>query len=107
MKYDIARNEEGPLRRTVKLQPPIQQVDGKTKGMQKAVGSEEDEGWLTSRHPGLDARLADVETHLSVRYGIILMRQRKESRVNISLSPQYLLRLEHFLLGSNFSRITL
>jgi hypothetical protein len=70
MKYDIAKNEEGPLRRTVKSQLDTQSTN---KGKQKAVDLNEnngDEGCLTTRHPGLDSRLTDIEAHLAVRYGM-------------------------------------
>ena len=51
MKYDIARNEEGPLRRTVKSE------------------SEEPSN-KNEKHLGLDERFKNIEAHLSVRYGM-------------------------------------
>lgn len=76
MKYDIAKNEEGPLSRTVKLLEP-----SKAKGKQKARGSDsrmhtkvgfgQSQDDLTSdRHPGLDERLSNIEKHLAIRYGM-------------------------------------
>jgi len=66
MKYDIAKNEEGPLRRTVKVGVTAQDTsDPKGKQRQTAVG---DDGLTRERHPGLDERLTNIETHLSVRY---------------------------------------
>jgi hypothetical protein len=67
MKYDIARNEEGPLRRTVKL-GSTSQHDSNSKGKQRQTAAAEDR--LTrEQHPGLDERLVNIETHLAVRYG--------------------------------------
>lgn len=74
MKYDIAKNEEGPLSRTVKILEP-----SKAKGKQKAGGSDsrmhtkvgfgQSQDDLTSdRHPGLDERLSNIEKHLAIRY---------------------------------------
>ncbi|THU85697.1 hypothetical protein K435DRAFT_685083, partial [Dendrothele bispora CBS 962.96] len=94
MKYDIAKNEDGPLRRTVKLtiKPPaesgtssasastptattVAKGKGKAQNVKKdTVGkavnlSLTDEDRLTAgRHPGLDERLTNVENHLAVRY---------------------------------------
>lgn len=61
MQYDIAKNEEGPLRKTVK--PEFR------KEIQNLPLSKEEEGLLSSRHPALDGRLGDIETHLAVKYG--------------------------------------
>jgi len=70
MRYDIAKNEEGPLRRTVKSHTQADARKDTNKGKQRVADLEEEEGCLTARHPGLDGRLADLETHLSIRYGI-------------------------------------
>ncbi|KAK0222064.1 hypothetical protein IW262DRAFT_954328 [Armillaria fumosa] len=51
MKYDIARNEDGPLRRTMK----------KTVEEEKAHEAES---------PPLSERIANVETHIAVHYGM-------------------------------------
>ncbi|OBZ70515.1 hypothetical protein A0H81_09236 [Grifola frondosa] len=71
MKYDIAKNEDGPLRRTLKsasTKPDPGVPKGKLKTT-SALDSEAD--YLTAdRHPALDGRLQDVETHLAVRYGV-------------------------------------
>jgi hypothetical protein len=77
MKYDIAKNEEGPLSRTVKLPEPSK----KTKGQQKAKSMESPTDLQVSfaqsqddltpdRHPGLDERLKNIESHFAIRYGM-------------------------------------
>ena len=80
MKYDIAKNEEGPLRRTVVVvaveeTERVSGGEGDVKGKGK---SREDPGGgplVVSRpvtaenYPGLDERLRNIETHLAVRYG--------------------------------------
>ncbi|THH12676.1 hypothetical protein EW146_g7472 [Bondarzewia mesenterica] len=53
MKFDVARNEEGPLRRTVKVAPQPVHADVDV---------------LSDKHPGLDERLRNLEEHLAVRY---------------------------------------
>jgi hypothetical protein len=65
MKYDIAKNEEGPLRRTVKVGVAFQDLDSKGKQQQTIA---DDGGFSKERFPGLDERLINLETHLSVRY---------------------------------------
>ncbi|KAF8658332.1 hypothetical protein AX16_002099 [Volvariella volvacea WC 439] len=69
MRYDIVKNEDGPLRRTVKAldkdssQPlPEAILDG---GQNSATT---DEGDMASRIPGLDERVKNIEQHLAVRY---------------------------------------
>ena len=66
MKYDIAKNEEGPLRRTVKHGVMSQDIPNpKSNRRQTAATVDRSREW----HPGLDERLANIETHLAVRYG--------------------------------------
>ncbi|TFY69499.1 hypothetical protein EVG20_g3138 [Dentipellis fragilis] len=67
MKFDIARNEEGPLRRTIKTE------DEDTKSGITANGAplpeaETADRATAQRHPGLDHRLRNIETHVAVRY---------------------------------------
>ncbi|KAI6040205.1 hypothetical protein EDC04DRAFT_1522626 [Pisolithus marmoratus] len=59
MKYDIAKNEDGPLRRT------IQGVNRK-EAQEKPVALSDDSE--SKDHPAFDERLRDIETHLAVRY---------------------------------------
>jgi len=62
MKFDIAKNEEGPLRRTLK-------VEMKDENRPTDKASEGDPSLTAGRHPGLDERLKNLETHLAMRYG--------------------------------------
>lgn len=67
MKYDIAKNEEGPLRRTVKH-------GGTSQDIPNSEGTGRQTATITNTlsrelHPGLDERLANIESHLAVRYG--------------------------------------
>jgi hypothetical protein len=59
MKYDIAKNDEGPLRRTVKSE----NAQGKQKQGEGDITDNVDKKRL------FDERLANLETHLAVRYG--------------------------------------
>jgi hypothetical protein len=67
MKYDIAKNEEGPLRRTVKHGAASQDIPN-PKGKRRQTAATMD-SLSRERHPGLDERLANIESHLAVRYG--------------------------------------
>jgi hypothetical protein len=67
MKFDIAKNEDGPLRRTIK-------VEVKNEGNRPADKTiEGGDSATASRHPGLDERLKKLETHLTMRYGKVLL----------------------------------
>jgi hypothetical protein len=65
MKFDIAKNEEGPLRRTLK----VEMKNENNRSADKTV--EGDHSVTAGRHPGLDERLKILETHLAMRYGNI------------------------------------
>ncbi|KAG5650382.1 hypothetical protein H0H81_012424 [Sphagnurus paluster] len=75
MTYDIAKNEEGPLSRTMHGES-VEEIDkvgnkGNSK-MDEAqlakIQAQGDAGWTKEQHPGLDERLSNIETHLAVRY---------------------------------------
>ena len=65
MKFDIAKNEEGPLRRTLK----VEMKDENNRPTDKDKPSEGNQVATANRHPGLDERLKNLETHLAMRYG--------------------------------------
>ena len=54
MKYDIAKNEDGPLRSTLRTE--------KTSSMEQPT--------IPANQPVLESRLRDVEDHLAIRYGM-------------------------------------
>lgn len=58
MKYDIAKNEDGPLRKTIQ-----DRKEESLKDVANNVTSGEE------HNPGLDERLQNIEKHLAVRYG--------------------------------------
>ncbi|KAH9935764.1 uncharacterized protein B0H18DRAFT_977196 [Fomitopsis serialis] len=61
MKYDIAKNEDGPLRKTLKNRDdiPSTKLDERTS----------ENGFISAaRFPALEERLRNVESHLAVRY---------------------------------------
>ncbi|KAF7985046.1 hypothetical protein HWV62_8885 [Athelia sp. TMB] len=69
MRYDIAKNEEGPLRRTVGKAPANEDVKGKGKAKEVPdVAGTAERDVTAERYPALDERLANAETHLAVRY---------------------------------------
>jgi hypothetical protein len=96
MKYDIAKNNDGPLSRTMKATPNDNRPKGKEEGLPTAIAPEtlamsteeilrraQDEESVTSaRYPALYGRLNNIETHLAVRYGLCL------SPLFILLSPK-------------------
>ncbi|KAF5351664.1 hypothetical protein D9756_007714 [Leucocoprinus leucothites] len=71
MKYDIAKNDEGPLSRTKARKKDIEQSvkegasSARTEG---PIAIPRDEEALPRHHPGVDDRLSNIETHLAVRY---------------------------------------
>ncbi|KAG6918501.1 hypothetical protein DXG01_013861 [Tephrocybe rancida] len=77
MKYDIAKNEEGPLSRTMHgtdSQNEIERSEKQKGKMKETDGSStlsvaEPEGeWTAAKRPGLDDRMRNVEAHLAVRF---------------------------------------
>ncbi|PSR73210.1 hypothetical protein PHLCEN_2v10931 [Hermanssonia centrifuga] len=67
MKYDIAKNEDGPLRKTMKSHDDG--IAAKT-DVPLVVKAEEAESVITGeRYPAFDERLRNLEAHLAVRYG--------------------------------------
>lgn len=62
MQYDIAKNEDGPLRRTVKG------PDGKEAQTREKLGPLTDDT-PSELQPAIDERLKNIESHLAVRYG--------------------------------------
>ena len=73
MKYDIAKNEDGPLRKTLKTS----MESGKTSA---PPNSSSDNVPTSERYPALDERLKNVETHLAVKYGMSTEFYMKSSR---------------------------
>jgi len=72
MKYDIAKNDDGPLSRTKARKSTGRQSEVPTTSSDRArdpIVVPSDEMALPRHHPGMDARLTDIETHLAVRYG--------------------------------------
>jgi hypothetical protein len=67
MKFDIAKNEEGPLRRTLK----VEMKNDKNHPTDKNCDS--DNSVTADRHPGVDERLKNLETHLAMRYGTLVL----------------------------------
>ncbi|KAF8582057.1 hypothetical protein K439DRAFT_1512405, partial [Ramaria rubella] len=73
MKYDVAKNEGGPLKRTVKPEPSNTDLEHSTAGREgKGKGKDntfcDDIKPTLQRHPGLSERFANLEEHLAVRY---------------------------------------
>ena len=71
MKYDIAKNEEGPLRKTVHPKIRTEELDrGTDLGSSKKTDINITPGVPTAeRHPALDERLGNIEGHFAVKYG--------------------------------------
>ncbi|TDL26046.1 hypothetical protein BD410DRAFT_716677 [Rickenella mellea] len=66
MKYDIAKNEDGPLKRTMRNNANQEHTG---KGKRKASVLDEINGEVTAeRHSGLAERFTNIESHLAVRY---------------------------------------
>jgi hypothetical protein len=70
MKYDIAKNEDGPLKRTMRGRVQDAVVGGKSVSV--VEGASTSAGVTAERHPGVVGRLETLEGHLAVRYGTSL-----------------------------------
>ncbi|KAI0645795.1 hypothetical protein C8Q79DRAFT_1071341 [Trametes meyenii] len=70
MKYDIAKNEDGPLRRTLKSETVDESSGASGSTTHAPSGSTNDSNDCPSagRYPALDERLQDIEKHLAIRY---------------------------------------
>ncbi|KAH9892662.1 hypothetical protein C8Q73DRAFT_67620 [Cubamyces lactineus] len=69
MKYDIAKNEDGPLRRTLKSGAPVHANGTTSASNDNSHGPiANDEVPSAERYPALDERLQNVEKHLAIRY---------------------------------------
>ncbi|RXW15017.1 hypothetical protein EST38_g10840 [Candolleomyces aberdarensis] len=80
MRYDIAKNNDGPLSRTMKVASNVQSAKGEdtpsTVAPEKIVvsteelvrRSQDEESVTSARYPALDDRLRNIEAHLAVRY---------------------------------------
>lgn len=93
MKYDIAKNNDGPLSRTMKATPNDSCAKGEEDGLPTTIEpatlamstkeilrrAQDEESVTSARYPALDDRLSNIETHLAVHYG-----------PSISRSPPYL-----------------
>lgn len=64
MKYDIAKNEDGPLRKTMK-----REHDSDVSVAKARVSKGKEDVPTAERYPALDERIANIETHVAVRYG--------------------------------------
>lgn len=75
MKYDIAKNDEGPLRRTKvkkdEKHSPLSKPNSHETSLAtgNAIVVPNDQESLPKHHPGADERLGNIETHMAVRYG--------------------------------------
>jgi hypothetical protein len=79
MKYDIAKDDCGPLSRSAKA--GLLSVKGKIKSSpleaertetkpKTTIKQEIDEDVPSTRYPGLDERLKSIEDHIAVRFGM-------------------------------------
>lgn len=65
IKYDIAKNEDGPLARTVKSEQGSKGFHQPTKSGKKVNENENS----PKKHSGFLERFSNLEDHLAVRYG--------------------------------------
>lgn len=78
MKFDVAKNEDGPLKRTMRVKSEGVNADAllleetRVGKRRRADGHGKMDEVTAERHPGLNERLSDVESHLAVRYGASL-----------------------------------
>ena len=83
MKYDIAKDDWGPLSKSAKagllsekrteLSPPMRATETKSRTSMDTTTTtpkKETDEEVTSVHPGLDERLKNIEDHIAVRFGM-------------------------------------
>ena len=78
MKYDIAKDDCGPLSRSAKAglekgkmkSSPLEAEGTETK-TKTTIKQEIDEEVPSTRYPGLDERLKNIEDHIAVRFGML------------------------------------
>ena len=79
MKYDIAKDDGGPLSRSAKagllsekgkMKSSPLEVEGTETKPKTAIKQKIDEEVSSARYPGLDERLKNIEDHIAIRYGI-------------------------------------
>jgi len=64
IKFDIAKNEDGPLRKTIKSPLTLAKEKGDKFGKLPMEGTEP----TMARHPGLAERFDNIEEHLALKY---------------------------------------
>ncbi|EKM54677.1 uncharacterized protein PHACADRAFT_185569 [Phanerochaete carnosa HHB-10118-sp] len=64
MKYDIVKNEDGPLRKTLKREQESKPLEPKSDTPEAKTDSTP----TAERYPALSERLHNIETHVAVRY---------------------------------------
>ena len=79
MKYDIAKDDCGPLSRTAKagllsekgkMKSSSLEAEGSETKPKTTIKQEIDEDVPSTRYPGLDERLKNIEDHISIRFGM-------------------------------------
>ena len=80
MKYDIAKDDCGPLSRSAKAGLLLEKGKMKSSHLEEATETkpkttikqeiEIDEDVPSTRYPGLDERLKNIEDHIAVRFGM-------------------------------------
>ena len=79
MKYDIAKDDEGPLSRSAKagllsgnekMKSSPLEAEGTESKPKTTIKQEIDEEVPSIRYPGLDERLKNIEDHIAVRFGM-------------------------------------
>lgn len=79
MKYDIAKDDCGPLSRSAKagllsekgkMKSSPLEVEGTETKPKTIIKQEFDEDVPSTRYPGLDERLKNIEGHIAVRFGM-------------------------------------
>ena len=98
MKFDIAKNDEGPLRRTVQ---PLSRDQGGNGNSPRSLEYKA-AGDPASAQGGLDERLSNLEEHLALRYGTVLIWSVK----SVLMIAQFLLRRLRCLCAYSLSKNT-
>jgi hypothetical protein len=100
MKYDIAKNEHGPLRRTLRKRKDTAEQTGdetfswqakakqqRLSGVDSEIQGVPEDQLTEEHHPGIHERLRNIETHFSIKYGVTIYSYLITRSADYSVSP--------------------
>ncbi|KAF8342199.1 uncharacterized protein EI90DRAFT_2988706 [Cantharellus anzutake] len=94
MKYDIVKNDEGPLGKTMHgtFKDPVEVLrNAPEQGAGGVIGDSRKGVPILDRHPGFTERFKNIEEHLAIRY---IPRPPEDIRLRLKTIEDHIIRLE-------------